>query len=208
MTDNLHGLALTPPSTANANNAHAGNDNPAPPPANPAPNRRRAPAPAAAPGPATTPAPGPATAPAPDPAPATAVPTQGANTLSAQTAAAYEARLTALTIALSAYRNIGNVVVPKDLAPGQEAVAALEAPSLKESPRKIVLPAIVPGHKANALDNGESHSSLPYLCIRRAPHSPPCRVPYPLPFSCCCTASVPRRFFPACLPSSYPFSMC
>ncbi|KAF8199471.1 hypothetical protein BJ912DRAFT_921890 [Pholiota molesta] len=154
MTDNIHGLALTPPATSNANDARAGNANQAgtrgrragaQPPAG-------APAPEPAPAPAPEPAPAADPAPAPEPAPAQAGPAQEAIPLTAQTAAIYEARIAALANTISAYRTNGGTLVPDESAPGQETIAALELPAVKE-PARRVLPAIVPGHKANALDN-------------------------------------------------------
>jgi hypothetical protein len=211
MTDNLHGLALTPPATTNANEARTGNANQAgtrgrragaQPPAG-------APAPEPAPAPAPEPAPAAEPAPAPEPTPAPAEPAQEAIPLTAQTAAIYEARIAALANTLNAYRTNGGTLVPDESAPGQETVAALEAPALKEPARKA-LPAIVPGHKANALDNGESLSS----CRTRFPPSPS-RAP---PFAAVSHSNPPPFLpplyrlrtppFPACLPSLRPFSMC
>ncbi|KAF8153555.1 hypothetical protein BJ912DRAFT_1113912 [Pholiota molesta] len=102
-------------------------------------------------------APGPARAPAPVPEPAPtvdAVPQPGAPAAADPpapinaTAAALQARITTLETLLAAERDKGG-------APwaGHRAIASLEAPVPKDSPRKVVLPDIVPGFKANALNS-------------------------------------------------------
>ncbi|KAF8173444.1 hypothetical protein BJ912DRAFT_83878 [Pholiota molesta] len=137
MTDNnLHGLALPPP---------GGRGNTARPPGAPLTPPSTAPGPARAPAPAPEPAPAPTVDAVPQPgAPAAADPPAPIDA----TAAALQARITALETLLAAERDRGG-------APwaGHGAIASLEAPAPKDSPRKVVLPDIVPGFKANALDS-------------------------------------------------------
>ncbi|KAF8186700.1 hypothetical protein BJ912DRAFT_1112227 [Pholiota molesta] len=139
MTDtNLHGLALPAP-TGRGNSGRA-TGAPATPPST-------APDPAPGPGPARaqTSAPGPANIRAPQAQ--AAAPGPPAPELDARSAA-YEARIAALEAVIANGRGLGGEA-PAD----PEAVASLAAPTSKESARKVVLPPIAPGYKANALDN-------------------------------------------------------
>lgn len=111
-----------------------------------------APAPARAPVPAPAPGNGaqaPQAAPAHTAAPAATPPTDPIAPTVHSEAAIYEARIAALESVISTFRNTEGGAWT-----GAGSIAALDVPASKESPRKVVLPPIVAGFKANALDNG------------------------------------------------------
>ncbi|KAF8155654.1 hypothetical protein B0H34DRAFT_504997 [Crassisporium funariophilum] len=149
MTDNnIHGLALT--TAQNGREPTRPNATPPTPPAT-APNPILPRVPDAIPFPALA-QPAQAAQPPvlPEEVPLPAATAHAAATPAATTAAAYEARLTALQNVIANLQGRPEAAI---IEPGEDT--ALGTPALRDSPRKVTLPPIVPGFKANALDHGK-----------------------------------------------------